>query len=82
MPDLKVNLSIPDTGRTLQLGAPQIPSSGTLLASVVVGTPGTIINRIKRRQLRVDKLKVLVLDEADKMLSQDGSGDDCTRIRG
>lgn len=35
---------------------------------VVVGTPGRIIDHIKRKTLRLDKLKFLVLDEADEML--------------
>ncbi|GBL05164.1 DEAD/DEAH box helicase [Glaciecola sp. KUL10] len=35
---------------------------------VVVGTPGRIIDHIKRKTLKLDKLKFLVLDEADEML--------------
>ena len=35
---------------------------------VVVGTPGRIIDHIKRKTLRLDKLRFLVLDEADEML--------------
>ncbi|WP_371196181.1 DEAD/DEAH box helicase [Glaciecola sp. SC05] len=35
---------------------------------VIVGTPGRIIDHIKRKTLRLDKLKFLVLDEADEML--------------
>lgn len=35
---------------------------------VVVGTPGRIIDHIKRGTLKLDKLKFLVLDEADEML--------------
>lgn len=37
---------------------------------VAVGTPGRVWDVIKRGALRTDSLKVLVLDEADEMLSQ------------
>jgi translation initiation factor 4A len=37
---------------------------------VAVGTPGRVHDVIKRGALRTDSLKVLVLDEADEMLSQ------------
>lgn len=35
---------------------------------VVVGTPGRVIDHIKRGTLKLDRLKFLVLDEADEML--------------
>ena len=35
---------------------------------VVVGTPGRVIDHIKRGTLKLDQLKSLVLDEADEML--------------
>jgi ATP-dependent RNA helicase DDX19/DBP5 len=50
-------------------------------ANVIVGTPGTTIDVIRRRQLDVSKLKVLVIDEADNMLDQQGLGDQCLRIK-
>ncbi|TWT50788.1 ATP-dependent RNA helicase DeaD [Rubripirellula amarantea] len=37
--------------------------------SVVVGTPGRVIDHIKRGTLKLDGLKCLVLDEADEMLN-------------
>jgi ATP-dependent RNA helicase DeaD len=37
-------------------------------AMVVIGTPGRIIDLLRRGNLVLDKLKVLVLDEADRML--------------
>lgn len=39
-------------------------------AQIVVGSPGRIIDHIKRRTLSIDVLKYLVLDEADEMLNQ------------
>ena len=35
---------------------------------VVVGTPGRVMDHMRRGNLKLDKLKVLVLDEADEML--------------
>jgi ATP-dependent RNA helicase DeaD len=35
---------------------------------VIVGTPGRVIDHIKRGTLKLDQLKFLVLDEADEML--------------
>ena len=35
---------------------------------VVVGTPGRLIDLLERREVRLDALDVLVLDEADRML--------------
>ncbi len=36
---------------------------------LVVGTPGRILDHLAKRTLTLDKLRVLVLDEADEMLS-------------
>ncbi len=38
-------------------------------AQVVVGTPGRVLDHIRRRTLPVASIKMLVLDEADEMLS-------------
>ena len=46
---------------------------------VVVGTPGRVIDHIKRGTLKLDQLKFLVLDEADEMLRM-GFIDDVERI--
>jgi translation initiation factor 4A len=37
---------------------------------MVVGTPGRVNDMIERSALRLDKLKLFVLDEADEMLSR------------
>lgn len=37
--------------------------------AVVVGTPGRIIDHIQKGSLKLDALKVLILDEADEMIS-------------
>lgn len=38
-------------------------------ANVVIGTPGRIMDHMRRRTLRLDNVKYVVLDEADEMLS-------------
>ena len=51
-------------------------------AAVVVGTPGTVMDMIRRRSMDARAVKILVLDEADNMLDQQGLGDQCTRVKG
>jgi ATP-dependent RNA helicase DeaD len=48
-------------------------------AQVVVGTPGRVLDHLRRRTLRLEKLRMLVLDEADEMLDQ-GFAPDVERI--
>jgi ATP-dependent RNA helicase DeaD len=48
-------------------------------AQVVVGTPGRVLDHLKRRTLRLERLRMLVLDEADEMLDQ-GFAPDVERI--
>jgi ATP-dependent RNA helicase DeaD len=38
-------------------------------AQVIVGTPGRVLDHIGRRTLRTERISILVLDEADEMLS-------------
>jgi ATP-dependent RNA helicase DeaD len=38
-------------------------------AQVVVGTPGRILDHLERRSLSLDRLRILVFDEADRLLS-------------
>ena len=42
---------------------------------VVIGTPGRVIDHINRRTLKMDEVKMLVLDEADEMLDMGFSED-------
>ena len=48
-------------------------------AQVVVGTPGRVLDHLRRRTLRIERLRMLVLDEADEMLDQ-GFAPDVERI--
>ena len=38
-------------------------------ASIVIGTPGRIMDHMRRRTLKLDNLTMIVLDEADEMLN-------------
>jgi ATP-dependent RNA helicase DeaD len=48
-------------------------------ADVVIGTPGRILDHIDRRTIRFDRVKILVLDEADRMFDM-GFIDDVEKI--
>jgi ATP-dependent RNA helicase DeaD len=37
-------------------------------AQVVIGTPGRVLDLIRRRELRLDRVHTVILDEADRML--------------
>ena len=50
-------------------------------AHVLVGTPGTVMDMIRRRYIESKHMKILVLDEADNMLDQQGLGEQCTRVK-
>ncbi|KAK4281580.1 hypothetical protein QN277_013053 [Acacia crassicarpa] len=51
-----------------------------IMAQVVIGTPGTIKKWMSSKKLGVSRLKILVFDEADQMLAEDGFRDDSLRI--
>ncbi|KAF7511830.1 RNA helicase required for poly(A+) mRNA export [Endocarpon pusillum] len=73
LPNLNVELAVPvDTasrGRKME-------------GSVVVGTPGTVMDLLRRRLLDSRGVKILVLDEADNMLDQGGLTDQSIRVKG
>lgn len=46
---------------------------------IVVATPGRLMDHYNRKNLRLDKIKTVILDEADRMLDM-GFFDDVTRI--
>lgn len=48
-------------------------------ADIVVGTPGRILDHLERGSLKLKNVRILVLDEADRMLDM-GFIDDVTRI--
>lgn len=71
IPGLEVIAAVPDPSRRGQ----------RLEGQIVVGTPGTVMDLIRKRLLDASKIKVLVLDEADNMLDQQGLGDQCKRVK-
>jgi ATP-dependent RNA helicase DDX19/DBP5 len=50
-------------------------------ASVIVGTPGTVVDHLRNRIINSRNVKVLVLDEADNMVDAGGHGDQCLRVK-
>ena len=59
-----------------------LPKTATTVpAQIVVGTPGTMTDLIRRKIIDVSEVKVFVLDEADNMLDQDGLGDQTLRVK-
>jgi ATP-dependent RNA helicase DDX19/DBP5 len=50
-------------------------------AHIVVGTPGTVMDLLKRRQLDSRSVNVFVLDEADNMLDLQGMGEQSLRVK-
>ena len=38
-------------------------------AKIVIGTPGRLMDHLRRKTLKLDKLKMVILDEADEMLN-------------
>lgn len=52
-----------------------------ITAQIVVGTPGTMVDLLKRKVIDSSGIKVFVLDEADNMLDQDGLGDQTLKVK-
>jgi ATP-dependent RNA helicase DDX19/DBP5 len=50
-------------------------------AQIIVGTPGTVMDLIQKRQVDTRAIKIFVLDEADNMIDQQGLGDQSIRIK-
>ncbi|KAF9961359.1 RNA helicase required for poly(A+) mRNA export [Mortierella alpina] len=52
-----------------------------ITSHVIVGTPGTVSDLIKRRQLDPKNIRLYVLDEADNMLDQQGLGEQSRSLK-
>lgn len=48
--------------------------------TIVVGTPGRILDLVQSKNLKLDKLKFFILDECDKMLEEAGMRRDVQKI--
>ncbi|CAN8105981.1 unnamed protein product [Discula destructiva] len=71
VPDLFVQAAIPGG----------IDRTVGVRGSVVVGTPGTVMDSIRRRQFDVREVRMLVIDEADNMLDQTGLGEQAAKVK-
>lgn len=71
----KINIAVVYGGADIQKQITQLNRG----AQIVVGTPGRTLDLIKRKKLKVNEIKWLVLDEADEMLSM-GFKDDLDAI--
>jgi ATP-dependent RNA helicase DDX19/DBP5 len=59
-----------------------LPKGATrITAHIVVGTPGTMTDLLRKKVIDSSEVKVFVLDEADNMLDQDGLGDQTLRVK-
>mmetsp|Transcript_3035 Transcript_3035/g.6657 ORF Transcript_3035/g.6657 Transcript_3035/m.6657 type:complete len:605 (+) Transcript_3035:63-1877(+) len=56
----------------LALAGEQIDRGAKLDAHIVIGTPGKVVDWLKRRIIDTKKIKVFVLDEADNMVAESG----------
>jgi ATP-dependent RNA helicase DDX19/DBP5 len=48
---------------------------------ILVGTPGSMMDMLRRKSINASQVKILVLDEADNMLNEQGMGDQCKRVK-
>ncbi|WBW74113.1 cytoplasmic ATP-dependent RNA helicase Dbp5 [Schizosaccharomyces osmophilus] len=58
-----------------------VPKGQVINAQIVIGTPGTVMDLAKRRQLDLKQIRAFVLDEADNMLDQQGLADQSMRVK-
>jgi ATP-dependent RNA helicase DDX19/DBP5 len=63
MVGLKIQLAIAGT---------QVEKGKPLPAHIVIGTPGKVVDWLKRKIIKTNNIKVFVLDEADQMVSESG----------
>eukprot|EP00934_Nitzschia_sp_Nitz4_P005043 Nitzschia sp. Nitz4//scaffold404_size10607//8869//10348//NITZ4_009069-RA/size10607-snap-gene-0.75-mRNA-1//-1//CDS//3329551105//5033//frame0 len=63
MQGLKIQLAI--AGTQAEKGKP-------LPAHIIIGTPGKVVDWLKRKIIKTNDIKVFVLDEADQMVSESG----------
>lgn len=59
----------------------EVERGSRIKAPIVIGTPGRVENLIKRKFLDTQNLKILVLDEADVMVAEDGQRERSVAIK-
>jgi len=50
-------------------------------AQLIIGTPGTLVELLRRKMIDPKDIKIFVVDEADNMLDQQGLGDQTVRVK-
>jgi ATP-dependent RNA helicase DDX19/DBP5 len=58
-----------------------VARGASLKQHIIVGTPGTLTDLIRRRSIDTAHVKIFVVDEADNMLDQQGLGDQTLRVK-
>ena len=58
-----------------------LPRGQIVRSHVIIGTPGTIFDLVRRRQIDLSGIRIMVLDEADNMISQQNLGEQSFRIK-
>lgn len=72
MKGLRISASIPTD---------QANRNQRLDGQIIVGTAGTTMDLVRKRLLDTKNIRILVLDEADNMLDQQGMGEQCMRVK-
>ena len=73
MPEVETHVVIP--------GNVDRRSGEKVTAHIVVGTPGTVMDCLRRGLIESRHLTMLILDEADNLLDQQGLGDQAIRVK-
>lgn len=73
MPEITTEVAIPGTVNKR--------TGEKVTAHIVVGTPGTVMDCLRRGMIDSKKLKVLVMDEADSLMELQGLGEQAIRVK-
>lgn len=76
-----VHMAIPLTDAERNAARRERGGRRSVSAHVVIGTPGKVTDLLKKRELDPTGVQILVLDEADHMVSEQGMGDQTVRIK-
>lgn len=70
-----------NTGLTVKKAIPE-ESKGVVTDQVVVGTPGTVLAKLKSKEIDGKQIQIFVCDEADRMIAMNGGlGDQTLNIK-
>lgn len=77
--DLKMNVIFGGKDRPVSNDITLLSNPDTV-PNVIIGTPGRILDLIKRKALKLDKVRHFVIDECDSLLSEPRMRGDCQLI--